>query len=1028
MAQKKIEILFDINGKPIDVAIDKTLNLAQQVKELTKELRRTKEGTDEFRLLSNRLGEAQDGLAKTTAKSKDLFGSLSMLPGPVGAFFQQLSGSIELLKVFSSFTFKDLKFQFGEVADDIGDIGKNLAGVSKEAADIGSTVSKTRTGGDTDVKEKAAAAETAQTAAQVQQTAATNAQTTATAVNTEAFLLNGTTKAFQQKVTNDLISSYKTQMFVQEALGVTTAADTQAYLALDVQKQRSIALTNLESGRLNKLTAEYAEQGVVIDLNTAQIELNTLAEQERLAATNLMIDGIVVETGVTKGATAATTFFTQALKLIPFLAIIAAITALVVYWDDLIDLISGATDVTKAYGEAQINVTKDLTDFNKKLFEVNSSFKAAKEGVISKEKALKDYNDKLGQTIGYAGSLSQAEALLAANTKVVVDGIKLRAQAQVFYAKSAEASAKAVSGEGIEPGFWKKTFNLIAAGGNIIGGLQNNVDSYVNNLKENQDLIDVFAKEGDKLTEAAIENDKKLKKGLKEAPKTGGEKKDPLKEAQDRINANEALQQSEDELAEANRKKSEKVIQALREEQLYKDAENIREKQRLTDLQNVLDLFLKKKLISQKEYDKQKKALDTEANNLEKTYVSDKIEREKKVATEVEKIKKTNSDNIIKIDELYADEEVKAKKKSLQKVFEEFENEGKKKVKTYKDILDQLLKDEGITIEEYGKKLVDYTKLVDTEVANQKKEASDEENKRLKEERLKKLDDELRFLDIRKESVRQGTKEYYEILREITDKSEQRELEALDQSLYTTEEYEKRRTDIAAKYAKQRKDIKDQENAAMWSGVSQTLDALATIGNAIASGLDDEAKKSKKAFEERKKLQKATALISAASGIIQILTQPSTLPSPFDWIVKAANAVALGVATAVQIKKINETKFEGAQSSAPNYGSRARNYADGGMIGGRRHAQGGTMIEAEAGEAIMTRGAVTMFAPLLSLMNQAGGGTTFSTNMMTTTPDNPKTSNPTTEQNPMIIKTYVVSNELTTEAQKQARLKDLSTI
>ena len=214
----------------------------------------------------------------------------------------------------------------------------------------------------------------------------------------------------------------------------------------------------------------------------------------------------------------------------------------------------------------------------------------------------------------------------------------------------------------------------------------------------------------------------------------------------------------------------------------------------------------------------------------------------------------------------------------------------------------------------------------------------------------------------------------------------------------------------------------------MWSGVSQTLDALATIGNAIASGLDDEAKKSKKAFEERKKLQKATALLSAASGIIQILTQPSTLPSPFDWIVKAANAVALGVSTAIQIKKIDQTKFEGAQSSAPNYGSKARNYADGGLIGGRRHAQGGTMIEAEAGEAIMTRGAVTQFAPLLSLMNQAGGGTTFSTNMMTTSPDNPKTSNPTTDQNPMIIKTYVVSSELTTEAQKQARLKDLSTI
>jgi hypothetical protein len=73
--------------------------------------------------------------------------------------------------------------------------------------------------------------------------------------------------------------------------------------------------------------------------------------------------------------------------------------------------------------------------------------------------------------------------------------------------------------------------------------------------------------------------------------------------------------------------------------------------------------------------------------------------------------------------------------------------------------------------------------------------------------------------------------------------------------------------------------------------------------------LDEEAKTSEEAFEKRKKLQKATALLSAASGLVQILTQPSVLPSPFDWIVKGINAVALGIATAVNIKKIDAVKF-----------------------------------------------------------------------------------------------------------------------
>jgi hypothetical protein len=86
------------------------------------------------------------------------------------------------------------------------------------------------------------------------------------------------------------------------------------------------------------------------------------------------------------------------------------------------------------------------------------------------------------------------------------------------------------------------------------------------------------------------------------------------------------------------------------------------------------------------------------------------------------------------------------------------------------------------------------------------------------------------------------------------------------------------------------------------------------------------------------------------------------------------------------------------------------------------------MIEAERGEAIMTRGAVTMFAPMLSMMNQMGGGVSFSSNLSTARPDMPLVSNPSQEQQPLIVKTYVVENEMTSTQQKQARLKDLSTL
>ena len=164
---------------------------------------------------------------------------------------------------------------------------------------------------------------------------------------------------------------------------------------------------------------------------------------------------------------------------------------------------------------------------------------------------------------------------------------------------------------------------------------------------------------------------------------------------------------------------------------------------------------------------------------------------------------------------------------------------------------------------------------------------------------------------------------------------------------------------------------------------------------------------------------------------------PLTFGQPWVTIntVSAALSTAATIAAAVQaVNQIKEAGSGGTGTSGtggaagaamPNYG---RNYEDGGLIGGRRHAQGGTMIEAEQGEAIMTRGAVTMFTPMLSMMNQMGGGTSFINNVGGARPDNPTLKNPALQQEPLILKTYVDSNELTTEAQKQARLKDLSTL
>ena len=241
---------------------------------------------------------------------------------------------------------------------------------------------------------------------------------------------------------------------------------------------------------------------------------------------NAALSKSFIAVGVSEAAaTAGARAFAAALTATGIGAIVVGLGLLVANWDKVTDAVTGATAETKTYEEAQAQVTKELTDFNKKLIDVESSFKAAKEGTISKEDALKKYNDTLGATIGYAGSLEQAEELMASNTPVIIESIKLRTQANVFYAKSAEAAAKAVSGEDVDPSFWESAGNYIMSGGNMAVFAAKQVGTLGENYAELNAKTNKFAAEGDKLTAQAIENDKKLKKGLAKPPDFSATKK-----------------------------------------------------------------------------------------------------------------------------------------------------------------------------------------------------------------------------------------------------------------------------------------------------------------------------------------------------------------------------------------------------------------------------------------------------------------------------------------------------------------------
>ena len=202
--------------------------------------------------------------------------------------------------------------------------------------------------------------------------------------------------------------------------------------------------------------------------------------------------------------------------------LIVAIGALIANFDELTNAISNTSDVEQEHSKAQEAASKAVADYTIKLYSVQNALEAAKKGTISKKDALKEYNDKLGDSIGYAGSLQQAEQLMAANTAIVIKSIKLKAEAQVMYAKAAEYSSKIVSGETTEIGFWEGFYNYASSLGDWGGMAVKNAEDMKNKVENAKKAITSLQEEGDKLTNEALENDKLIKKGLDKKPETGG--------------------------------------------------------------------------------------------------------------------------------------------------------------------------------------------------------------------------------------------------------------------------------------------------------------------------------------------------------------------------------------------------------------------------------------------------------------------------------------------------------------------------
>ena len=124
----------------------------------------------------------------------------------------------------------------------------------------------------------------------------------------------------------------------------------------------------------------------------------------------------------------------------------------------------------------------------------------------------------------------------------------------------------------------------------------------------------------------------------------------------------------------------------------------------------------------------------------------------------------------------------------------------------------------------------------------------------------------------------------------------------------------------------------------------------------------------RKAFERKKRMDIAQAIINGALAMTTTMGQTGLLAFAFSPFIAAMTALQVAVIAAQQFAQ----------------GGMIEEFANGGMVQGKSHAQGGEkfavggrVVELEGGEAVINKRSTSMFRNQLSAMNSAGGGVKF---------------------------------------------------
>ena len=637
--------------------------------------------------------------------------------------------------------------------------------------------------------------------------------------------------------------------------------------------------TSEQATKAGKKLAELKDK--VEDLNDSTKSLKGSGVEKLTSSFRLLSEGIStfdfdkIKTGF-KGIGAA-------MGAIPIFLLIEGIRLLYENFDKIAAIFDKTSLAEKALAEATKEVSGELAKVLEGVQKVEGAFDSFNKGTISKDEALKTYNETLGESLGYTNDLAIAEKNFVANKDLYIEAMQAKATANVLFAKSAEAQAKVLTGEAaasdVVP-WYEKTYAYISS----IGlNLQADMNEYAEKVveygnihsKETQQFADDTKKKGQ--TELERYN------ALFDTLKTNGEKVGTLtKEEFDKAealrkkaieDAKAAAQKRLDDekklLADIEKAKEESYIKTLKSEQTQAIAKAQFQNNDLIASINstTASQATKNKALAQAEITLQDNILQ--------------IQKDYKVKQEaIEKAAKEKKDAQDKADEVAFQTTQKAKIANyLSRLESEYQLESQRLTNEGKNLQAGSQAEEENNAELYNINIAN-AQLLGLDVTNienknqQDKEAAEDAARERKKAKEKKLQQDI------VDSVNIAAQTTLAVSKTLSDTYYMKETQKINKlyadKLKNVRQGSKEEKAILEQKAKEEKDLARQQ------------------------------------FETQKKFNRASAILNGILGLGAIFA----IPDPTLGIVSAVRAAALVASTAANIASINATQFDEGGASA----------------------------------------------------------------------------------------------------------------